>query len=122
MYKENIQSVVEVIENYFDGLFTGDIQKLKQVFDSRAWLYGNIKGTPYEKNLEEYLEGVKNRKSPESLGESFTMEILAVEVLDNVATAKVRIPMLGFNYYDFLSLACFNNRWLIVNKLFVHVE
>jgi hypothetical protein len=31
------------------------------------------------------------------------------------------LPMLGYNYYDFLSLSKISGRWQIVNKLFTNV-
>ena len=50
------------------------------------------------------------------------MEILGIEIIGHVATAKVHVPMLGFNYYDFLSFSVVNGTWKIVNKVFTHVE
>lgn len=41
-----------------------------------------------------------------------------VKTMGQVAHLK----MLGFNYYDFLSLGHVNGDWKIVNKVFAHVE
>ena len=77
--------------------------------------------TPYFKNLGEYLEGVKNRKCPKELGETFNMKVLSIEILGNNAIAKLHLPMLGFNYYDLMSLSNIDSKWVIVNKLFTNV-
>lgn len=121
-YIEKISDIENVIASYFEGLFYGDIQKLERSFATEAYLYGDIKGEAYVKNLNDYLEGVAGRKSPHELGEDFRMEILSVEVTGRVAVARLHVPMLGYNYYDYLALSKINDEWKIVNKLFVHVE
>ena len=63
------------------------------------------------------MEGVKNRKSPQELGEEFKMKILSVEIINNTAVAKVQVPIFEFDYYDFLSLIISDNKWVIINKL-----
>lgn len=121
-YIEKISDIENVIASYFEGLFYGDIQKLERSFATEAYLYGDIKGEAYVKNLNDYLEGVAGRKSPHELGEDFRMEILSVEVTGRVAVARLHVPMLGYNYCDYLALSKINDEWKIVNKLFVHVE
>ncbi|WP_299458719.1 nuclear transport factor 2 family protein [uncultured Microscilla sp.] len=122
MYTDKLKQIENTIQNYFEGIFHGDVSKLKSSFTTEALLYGDVGGTPYHKGLDDYLEGVKNRKSPKALGETFAMQVLDIEVLGKVATAKLHVPMLGFNYYDYLSLVMINDEWKIVNKLFTHVE
>lgn len=122
MYNEKANQIIETINNYFEGIYYGDVSKLKHTFLDNAYLYGDIKGEEYVKHLNDYLDGVQNRKSPHDLGEDFRMEILAIEILGNAAIAKLHVPMLGFNYYDYLSLCFIQKEWKIVNKLFTHVE
>ncbi len=121
MFEQNTKEIQLVISNYFDGIFYGDIKKLESAFHPQCILYGDINGEPYFKTLAAYLEGVKNRKSPSQNGETFRMKILGIEILGNNAIAKLHVPMLGFNYYDFLSLSKVSGQWLIVNKLFTNV-
>ncbi|WP_437398586.1 nuclear transport factor 2 family protein [Flagellimonas lutimaris] len=122
MFSDKEDKIKEVIKIYMDGLFQGDTDKLRKAFAPKSYLFGDIKGEPYNKSLDDYLEGVGNRKSPSELNEPFKMDILAVEILGHVAIAKLHVPMLGFNYYDFLSLTMINGEWKIVNKLFTHVS
>lgn len=122
MYEEKASQIRTTIKNYFEGIYNGDVPKLKNTFIKTAYLYGDIKGAEYMKSLNEYCEGVKNRKSPKEMGEVFRMNILSIEVIGNIAIAKLHVPMLDFNYYDYLSLCLINNEWKIVNKIFTHVE
>lgn len=112
--------IEELLAEYFQGLYRGDVERLRDVFHPQAFLVGDIEGRPYFKSLAEYLEIVRSRRSPEAVGEEFRMEITEIEVLNGIAYAKVHCPMLGFDYRDFLSLAKTEERWRIVNKLFTH--
>ena len=122
MYQEHIKVISKVIRDYFDGIYDGDVEKLQGSFIAEARIYGDIRGEEYVKTLIEYLAGVKVRKSPSELNEKFGMEIIGIDVIGNVAMAKVHLKMLGFNYYDFLSLSVVKGDWKIVNKVFSHVE
>lgn len=122
MFAEKSIEIGKVIHNYLEGIYQGDVERLRSSFTDNAQLWGEVKGAEYFKSLENYLEGVKNRKSPRELDEAFKMKILSLEITGNIATAKLHVPMLGYNYYDFLSLGIVKGEWKIVNKLFTHVE
>ncbi|RKR13006.1 putative lumazine-binding protein [Maribacter vaceletii] len=122
MYKENIRQVENLITNYFEGIFYGDIDKLEKCFHKNVYIYGDIKGLDYEKSAKEYLEGVANRKSPKDLDEIFKMKIIGIDIMGKVAMVKLHVPMLGYNYYDYLSLVKIKEEWKITNKIFTHIE
>ncbi|MDT0607064.1 nuclear transport factor 2 family protein [Croceitalea rosinachiae] len=122
MYKENSKEIEKVITNYFEGIFYGDANKLESCFTDNAIIYGDINGVPYKKSRDEYIDGVKNRQSPNDLNEAFKMETIGIDILGNIAMAKVHLPMLGYNYYDYLSLTKIDNHWKIVNKIFSNVS
>ncbi|WP_440121906.1 nuclear transport factor 2 family protein [Tenacibaculum sp. Ill] len=122
MYKENITAIELLVTNYFEGIFYGDTEKLRACFHNNTPIYGDIKGTDYFKSAEAYIEGVANRQSPNDLKESFNMKIIGVDIMGKIAMAKLHVPMLGYNYYDYLSLTKIENEWKIVAKVFTHVE
>ena len=121
MYDKHSNEIKTVVSDYFNGIYTGNLTKLEDVFHSEALLFGDINGTPYFKTATEYLDGVKSRKSPKELGEDFKMKILSIEIMGSNAIVKAQLPMLGYNYFDFLSLIKINSDWKIVNKIFTHV-
>ena len=122
MYKQYSNEIQTVISDYFQAIYNGEIDTLKEVFHSEALLFGDINGSSYFNTLTDYIEGVKNRKSPNELGETFAMKTISIEILERTAIVRLHVPMLGYNYYDLLSLTIINGKWKIVNKLFTHVE
>ncbi len=122
MFKTKAEKITETITNYFEGIYSGNVEQLGSSFHQDAFLYGDIKGSEYAKSLKDYLEGVRNRKSPQELQDEKKMEIVSLEIVGDVSIVKVHVPMLGYNYYDFLSLAVVNGEWKIVNKIFTHVD
>jgi hypothetical protein len=122
MFQQDVEEIQAVVTNYFEGIFYGDIKKLESAFHPQCLLFGDMNGQPYLKNLPDYLEGVKNRKSPNELGENFRMNILGIEILNNMAYAKLHVPMLGYNYYDFITLSRISGKWVYINKVFTNVS
>ena len=122
MQKEDLNNILEVIEQYFQGIYQGDIDMLQRVFHPQTFLFGDINGKPYQKTVKEYLEGVQNRKSPKELGEAFRMKTLSVEVLNGIAYARLISPMFEFKYHDYLAFNKIDGKWVIVNKIFTNVN
>lgn len=122
MKMEDSSAITQALENYYlKGIYEGNINTLEHIFHPGTLLFGDVKGQPYAKTLAQYLDAVKNRKSPKDSGQPFKGEILSVDVINSIAVAKVHIKMYDFNYYDLLSFHKIDNRWLIVNKMFSDV-
>ncbi|WP_298536992.1 nuclear transport factor 2 family protein [uncultured Algibacter sp.] len=122
MYKENMKEIESLVTNYFEGIFYGDINKLETCFHENTNIYGDIEGIDYSKHINEYLKSVKNRKSPKDLNEHFKMKTIGIDIIGKIAMVKLHVPMLGYNYYDYLSLTKMGSHWKIVNKIFTHVN
>lgn len=121
-YKDSAEQITAVLSDYFNGVFHGDITLLRSAFHPHALVAGDVNGQAYFKAFDQYLDGVANRKSPFELGESFRMQIISIEIINQIAVAKVRLPMFEFNYYDLLSLTKVDGKWVIVNKLLTNVS
>jgi hypothetical protein len=106
---------------YFKGIYEGDIHTLGNIFNPGTLLFGDVKGQPYAKTLNEYLDGVAHRQSPKDSGKPFKGTIISTEVTGSIAVAKVHVKMYEFNYDEFLSFHKIGNRWLIVNKMITDV-
>jgi hypothetical protein len=119
----SVISISNALENfYFKGIYEGDLNLLNQVFNTGTLLFGDVKGQPYAKTLDQYLDGVKNRQSPKDSGKPFKGEILNLKVVNSIAIAEVRVKMYDFIYHEFLSFHKLNGRWLIVNKMISDVK
>ena len=116
--KENIDAISQLLESrYFKGIYEGDTTLLSTVYHSGTLLFGDVKGQPYAKTLEQYLDGVKNRQSPKESGKPFKGEILNIRVVNSIAVAEVKVTMYDFVYQEFLSFHRIDGRWLLVSKM-----
>ncbi|MBN3846819.1 nuclear transport factor 2 family protein [Paraburkholderia sp. Ac-20342] len=114
--------ILRKLQVYLDAIYSGDVAALQSTFHPASLLFAEVRGEIVQKTLNVYLQGVRSRQSPASLNEPYGMSVLGVEVVGNMASAKVRVKMSGNNYYDFLSLLKVDGRWLIVNKLYTHID
>ena len=115
-------AIAQVLENYyFKGIYEGNVSTLANIFNPGTLLFGDVKGQPYAKTLNQYLDGVKNRQSPKDSGKPFIGTIISVDVINSIAVAKVHVKMYEFNYDEFLSFHKIDNRWVIVNKMITDV-
>jgi hypothetical protein len=115
--KEDSSAILQTLDSYFKSIYEGDITLLGSTFNAGTLLFGDVKGQPYAKTLDQYLDGVKNRQSPKDSGKPFKGEIISINVINSIAVAKVRVKMYDFNYHELLSFHKIDNRWLIVNKM-----
>jgi hypothetical protein len=112
------EAITRVLENkYFKGIYEGNVDILGGAFHPETLLFGDIKGVPYAKTLEQYLVGVKNRQSPKDSGKTFKGEILSLHIVNSIAVAEAKVIMYDFIYHDILSFHKINGEWLIVNKM-----
>ena len=111
-------AIAQLLEQYyFPGIYEGNINLLKQVYYSGTLLFGDVKGQPYFKTLEQYLDGVRNRQSPKDSGKPFKGEILSLHLVNSIAVAEVKVKMYDFIYQEYLSFHKFDGQWLLVNKM-----
>ena len=115
-------AICQALEDYyFKGIYEGNINTLGKILNRGTLLFGDVKGQPYAKTLEEYFDGVAHRQSPKDSGKPFKGTIISIDVVNSIAVAKVHVKMYEFNYDEFLSFHKINNRWMIVNKMITDV-
>jgi hypothetical protein len=102
---------------YFKGIYEGNLNALNSIFNPGTLLFGDVKGAPYAKTLDQYLDGVKNRQSPRDSGKPFKGDILDIRVMNSIAIAEVKVKMYDFHYHEFLSFHKIDGQWRIVNKM-----
>lgn len=108
-------------DHYFKGIYEGDTNILKNIYYPGTLLFGDVKGQPYAKTLEQYLDGVKHRQSVKDSGKPFKGTIISIDVVNTIAIAKLHVKMYDFEYEEFLSFHKIDNNWLIVNKMLTDV-
>ncbi len=122
-FNEDSTEIVNILnDSYFKGIYTGDVNLLGTVYYPGTLLFGDVAGKPYFKTLVQYLDGVKNRQSPKDSGKPFKGEIIAIEIIQSIAVARVRVKMYDFNYSELLSFHKLDGKWVIVNKMIADVE
>ena len=116
--KESIAVISQLLESrYFKGIYEGDTTLLSTVYYPGTLLFGDVKGQPYAKTLEQYFNGVQNRQSPKDSGKPFKGEILNIRVVNSIAVAEIKVTMYDFVYQEFLSFHRIDGRWLLVSKM-----
>lgn len=125
MKKDTLQDVkirTAIEQYYFKGIYEGNTALLEQVFYKDALLFGDIKGEPYFKTAQQYIEGVGSRLSPEKSGKPFEAVIISIDVINTIAAVKLNVKMYNHHYYNFITFHLMNGKWLIVNKTLTDVE
>lgn len=113
-YQADYEAILGLLNTYFDGLFEGDVVKLRDIFHEDAWLKGNN----YRKTRDEWLEAVATRPVPRDEGMEYAFNIQSLEIVGDQAMAKVDVPLLAAHFIDFLGLLREGGRWRIVTKMF----
>jgi 4-oxalocrotonate tautomerase len=60
--------IATALADYFDGLYDGDLDKLRRVFHPKAHLYSATEGPLTDLPLDDYLALVAGRAAPASQG------------------------------------------------------
>ncbi|TMU50399.1 nuclear transport factor 2 family protein [Flagellimonas algicola] len=114
--EQSKEEIEQVVQNYFEGTQTGDVQLLDKAFHEKSllkllndegsyteWTYSGEKG---------YREFIADRG-----GSEHSVKILSVDFTGNAAMVKAKLDFTKFHYIDYLSLLKIEGRWKIVNKI-----
>jgi len=116
--KETTAAISQLLESrYFKGIYEGDTTLLSTVYHPGTLLFGDVKGQPYAKTLNQYFDGVAHRQSPKDSGKPFKGEILDIRAVNSIAVAEVKVTMYDFVYHEFLSFHRIDGNWVLVSKM-----
>jgi 4-oxalocrotonate tautomerase len=114
--------VVQVLGEYFDGLYHSDTSRLRRVFHPEAHYFCATDGELLHLDMATYFPIVDKRPSPASQGHERTDRILSIEFAGPVtAFARLECSIPPKFFTDFLTLVKLEGRWQIVSKVF-HYE
>lgn len=112
-------AIAAALEDYFDGLYHGDVEKMRKVFMPQAHLFSAVDSPMLDWSLDKYMEVLAGRESPAAQGKTRHDRILSVDVVGpNTAIAKVECAIPPRYFTDLLTLVKVDNAWRIVNKTF----
>jgi len=111
-------AVMAILADYCDGLYFGDVAKLRGIFHVDAFL----KAPGLRRSLKQWLDAVASRPVPAQEGQLYRFKLLSLEVTQDQAMAKLQCPLFEHAYVDFLGLLKENGRWLIVNKMYTDLQ
>lgn len=109
-------AVRAVVENYLHGLKFNDVDSLKKAFWPEAKLFFvKADGSLGQLTQAEWYAGFAQAAGKESKAD---LKITALEVTNDVASAKVVETYPSARYTDYISLVRFAGQWQIVNKVY----
>jgi len=110
--------VMKIVNEYFNGLYHGDVERLQAIFHRDAFL----KAPGLRRSLDEWLSAVAQRPVPSEQGQPFEFKLLSIEVINDQAMVKLDCPLFDHAYIDFIGLLKENGQWLIVNKMYTDLN
>ncbi|MFI1916839.1 nuclear transport factor 2 family protein [Nocardia sp. NPDC020380] len=117
--KATTAGIDELLQDYFDLLYTQDMSLFDRVFHPSAVLYSAQDGLIVVRPREEYRELMRARRSPEQNGSPREDTVLRIDALSpEMAVAKVRLRLNDNIMVDYLNLLLIDGLWMIVAKLY----
>ena len=119
MKTSNYLEVLELLDDYYDGLYRLDVDKLRGVFSPSARYATIAKDSLLELSMDEYFPRLRTRTSPADEGVPYDYRVVSIRFAgDNTAHAELECSLFGHDYTDFLSLLRIDGRWRIQTKVF----
>lgn len=106
-----------IVSDYFEGLYEGDVAKLRVIFHPDAFL----KTPGKRRSLDQWLTDIANRPKPAQQKAGYDFKIMSIDLVQDQAMVKLSCPLFEFDYIDFLGLLKENGQWLIVNKMYTNL-
>lgn len=113
-----LELIAQTVQNYFEGMYFGDVAKLRKAFHPDAALFSCMDGNYRHTPVEDWFKIIPTRPVPANNGEPYDMRIISTDVTGNVAIVKVADLYQGRRFNDFLTLLKMGDSWVIVNKAF----
>ncbi len=115
-------AIEALVQDYFLGLYGGDVERLRRIFHPQCWLFGERGGESQAFPLSGFLDFIESQPAPKTEGEAFDMHIVSVDRTGSVAMAKVEVRYQGRRYTDYLTLQKAAVGWSIVGKAFFSLD
>lgn len=118
----SIAEITALLQDYFDGLYDGDLDKFGRLFHENAHLYATDGKKVTDLSRAQYFEMIQGRESPASQGLSRYDRIVSIHKAGpNTALATVNCAIPPRYFTDYLTLMRDTQGWRIISKSF-HVD
>ena len=118
---EDTEGIRDVLKNYLDGLYEGDVKRISKAFHPTC-LLTHFNETSSEMQIvkrDEWLDVVLNRQSPQKLGLSRHDSIESIQLISpTTAFVKLKCAIPPRFFTDSLNLLKVDGTWQIAQKLF----
>jgi hypothetical protein len=111
-------AIEALVQDYFLGMYEGDVGRLRRIFHPRCWLFGENPRGSHAFPVAGFIDQIASEPVPEAEGEPFDMHLVSTDRTGSVAVAKVSVRYQGRRFTDYLTLQKAADGWRIVGKLF----
>ncbi len=110
------------LQDYFDGFYASDVDKLKGVFHPECHLISATGGPLVNDPMEAVYARVAGRTPPAASNQKRLDRVLSIDKSGpEAALAKVQIAIGPKLYTDYLNFLRIDGRWQIISKIYSHV-
>jgi len=121
---DDLTSITQTIQNYYDGYIERDIDKLNKAFDTDNGTMKVPTDNGFKNVFFKDLVPKWGNRAKLSVSElqDCALQILNIDIeYGNIASAKMSMKVGDVTYIDILSLHIINSEWKITNKIY-HVK
>ena len=120
MAEDKITAVQNVIQQYINGTYHGDVEKLRRCFHENALMSGYLGDQMMISGPEPFFEDISKNPPMSEAGAPYNGEITSIEITGN--TANVTVKETGFagtlNFTNYFHLMKVEDEWKIMSKTF----
>ena len=114
--------IVKVLQDYFDGFYASDVEKLKGVFHPNCHLLSATDGPLTDDDMDAVYARVAGRRPPAAENQKRLDRVLSIDKAGpEAALAKVQIAIGPKLFTDYLNLLRIDGRWQIISKIYSYV-
>lgn len=110
--------IPELVNAYYLGMYTGDGELLRRVFDPSARVRGFFANRFLDSDLDAFIAAMTSGESPMQLGQPRHVEIAHSRADADVATVVVRDTLHGVTFVDHLALMRQGGAWKVMHKAY----
>ena len=119
MNDTNVQAVREVVEQYVKGTYQADVELLRSCFHPKAVMNGYLVEQCVLATPEPFFQDVGSKPSFSSTNSPYRGEIVAIDVVGNVANVILKETGFGgMAFTNYFHLIREDQAWTIISKTF----